>query len=106
MQMLHSQDVDVKFLKFGIRTEFGLVSDQRELSIIVLIKAIPEVQGHAFVIYSLFPAKHWEQMPRQAIGVKGRYLLLPVFPLERHVDTLVSLYGNFYGDRANADGIS
>lgn len=55
--MLHSQTADVMFLKFGIPTEFGLLSDQRELSIMMLIKAIPEVQGHTFVIYSLFPAK-------------------------------------------------
>lgn len=59
------------FLKFGIQTELGLVSDQRELSIIMLIKAIPEVQGHAFVIYPLFPAKQWEQMSRETIVVKG-----------------------------------
>lgn len=25
----------------------------------MLIKAIPEVQEHAFIIYSLFPAKQW-----------------------------------------------
>ena len=43
--MLHSQNADVMFLKFGIQTEFGLVSDQRELSIVMLIKAIPEVGG-------------------------------------------------------------